>query len=236
MVCGFYQWMTMGSSGYGEFNDMQLWIDGEVREFVPVQQFREEQGLSHHFGITLFYQKDFTGKGNVQGAGAVLNELRKEIIASIPNGSPTQGWLTFSLELQLLFHRKLREINPQVGLQQSEIEYAVAGFGEVTQMYIQSMLRARMTGKEAPTFDHLYERWQYQSALTSNYYLPYHHNAETWRVYLVKYIYGLVGFKVETERDTYYVQDTALACPAEGFMTAMLRDVTEKIDQAMRPK
>jgi hypothetical protein len=208
-------------------------IDGQARDFVPVRDFRREHSLPDDFGITRFYEKDYTGRGSIQGAGEALNALRHDILNRIPQGQPPQGWLTFSLELQLYFHRKLREINPHIGLRQSEIEYAVAGFGDVSQAFIQAAMSARMTGKPLPTFEQIYERWLNSAVLTSKQFIPYQHQNQEWRIYLVKYIYGLAGMIVETAQERFYVYDPALACPAEGFMSALLNDVTERILSAM---
>lgn len=215
---------------------MQLTIDGQKREFIPIQAFRQKYRLPADFGVTTFYQKNFEGKGSIQGAGMALHELRQAMIDAIPEGNPPQnGWLTFSLELQLQFHRKLVEINPQVGLQQSEVEYAVAGFGDVCQAYIQAAMSARMRGQGMRKFAEIYQQWLDSVVFTAKEPFSYSHHGQQWQIRLVQYVYGLTGMIVQTEDETYYVFDNRLACPAEAFMTALLSDVCAKIRKQLIP-
>jgi hypothetical protein len=215
---------------------MQLTVDGQMREFIPIQAFRQKYSLPSDFGVSTFYHKNFEGKGSIQGAGAALNELRQATLQAIPEDKPPQnGWLTFSLELQLHFHRKLVEINPKVGLHQSEIEYAVAGFGDVCQAYIQAAMSARMRGKRMREFDEVYQQWLDSVVFTAKEPFPYTRQGQEWQVRLIQYVYGLTGMIVQTEDETYYVFDNRLACPAEAFMTALLSEVCAKIRKQLIP-
>jgi hypothetical protein len=215
---------------------MQLTIDGQMREFIPIQEFRTQHKLSSDFGVATFYHKNFEGKGSIQGAGAALHELRQATLDAIPEGKPpSNGWLTFSLELQLQFHRKLVEINPKVGLQQSEVEYAVAGFGDVCQAYIQAAMSARMRGRGMREFREIYQQWLDSVLFIAKEPFPYTHEDQAWQIRLIQYVYGLTGMIVQTEDEIYYVFDNRLACPAEAFMSALLSDVCAKIRTQLIP-
>jgi hypothetical protein len=63
----------------------------------------------------------------------------------------------------------------------------------------------------------------------------YAHNGETWSVQIINNAYGRVGLVVETGTVTYHVRDTALACPADGFMAQLLITLLSKL-QTQIPK
>jgi hypothetical protein len=48
-------------------------------------------------------------------------------------------------------------------------------------------------------------------------------------VRIIQCAYGRIGLVVDTEEQTYYIRDSALACPAEGFMAGLLEAVITKL-------
>ncbi|MDX1992708.1 MAG: hypothetical protein SF029_09970 [bacterium] len=205
---------------------------GSLHTMIPIQDFRKTHHLPPDFGVATFAPKDYTGLGSIDRAGDVLHDVRTEIVAAVPERKPPQGWMTFSLELQLRFHRLLRKVNPQIGLRPSEIEYAVAGFGDVIQTYTLALMKAQSSGRPLPDFLPVYQHWIDDSLLVARTEDHYSHNGVTWRVRLVKTVYGVCGLRVETTNGATFVRDDALACPAQGFMTRLLMEIAAKLRTA----
>ncbi len=207
---------------------MRLTLDGALRAFTPIKAFREAHGLPPEFGVALFEPKDFTGLGRIDQVGAELNGVRAAVLAAIPPNLPLQQWLTFALELTRLFTKKLYEINPKVRLRDVEIEFAAAGFADVCQAVVYALLSAR--GAEPPSFEAIYGDWLDQSARVSQTV----HRYDDWQVQIVTHAYGRAGLVVRAGDETYYVQDSSLGCPAEGYMMALLADVAARIRASAR--
>lgn len=203
-------------------------------ENVHIKDFRAAYGLPDDFGITLFETKDFTGLGHIDKAGAQLRELREAILDSIPQSTPPRGWMTFILELQLLFFRKLREVNPVIGLKGEEIDFAASGFGDVCQTFTHACLRAQVEAKPLPDFWQVYMDWLNKTVMISRVPILYEHYGEQWKIQIVRNIYGRTGMIVNTGMEQYYVRDNTLGCPAEGFMASFLSEVGERIVATMK--
>lgn len=204
---------------------MHLTIDGEPRLFEPIKAFRVAHDLPPEFGVVLFEPKDYAGLGRIDGAGADLNAVRAAVLAAIPPGLSLRDWVVFVPELTRLFTGKLYEINPRVNLRDVEIEFAAAGFADVCQAAVYAHLRSA-----APHFEQVYTEWLDQSVRVS---LTVHEYG-AWRIQIVTYAYGRAGLIVNTGNATHYVADASLACPAEGYMAALLSDVYERIASAVR--
>lgn len=208
---------------------MRLTIYNHVREFTPVRSFREKFDLPPEFGITQFFAKDFTGLGSLDQAGDALEVLRHAILNAIPEETPPEGWLAFALRLQLTFNRNLERINPRIGLLPSEIEFAAMGFGELCQVFIYAVLRARIEQKPLPPVQDLYRDWLNNTTAVSLVTYLYPYRGDTWRIQMVRTAYGRVGLIIQTAESTYYVQDAQLGCPAEGFIASLIEEVATKI-------
>lgn len=202
---------------------MRLTVDGAPRHFIPIKTFREAHNLPPEFGAALFEPKDYSSLGRIDRAGAELNHVRAAVLAAIPPGLTLQAWLGFAPELTRLFTDKLYEINPKVKLHDVEIEFAAAGFADVCQAVIYAMLRAR--GAPPPPFEAIYGEWLDQSVRVSQTI----HIYASWQVQIVTHAYGRAGLIVRAGAETYYVQDAALGCPAEGYMAALLAEVAARI-------
>lgn len=207
---------------------MRLTIDGESRPFTPIRAFREAYDLPPEFGVALFEPKDYTGLGRIDQAGAELNAVRAAVIAAIPARLTIQQWLGFIPELTRLFTNQLYAINPKVHLRDVEIEFAAAGFTDVCQAVIYAIIRAR--GADVPPFEAIYGAWLDQTARVSQTVHAY----RDWQVQIVTHAYGRAGLIVRAGAETFYVQDAALSCPAEGFMAALLAEVAERIVASSR--
>jgi hypothetical protein len=209
---------------------MRLLIDGQAREFMPIQTFRAEHDLPPEFGVALFEPKDYTGLGRIDHAGAELNSVRQAVLDAIPAHLPLHGWIATMPQLQNLFRVKLYEINMQVGLRDVEIDFAAAGFGDVCQAVLYAMLRARNSRQSLPAFPQIYGEWLDSTTRVSQAIHPYTHQGQAWQVQIVTHAYGRAGLIVQADSSgVFYVQDAALGCPAEGFMAALLAEVAARV-------
>lgn len=202
---------------------MRLTIDGVSRPFVPIRAFREAHHLPLEFGVALFEPKDFAGLGRIDQAGAELNGVRAAVLAAIPARLTIQQWFAFAPELTRLFTDQLYAINAKINLRDVEIEFAAAGFADVCQAVIYAVMRAR--GAEPPPFEAIYGEWLDQTARVSQTVHAY----GGWQVQIVTHAYGRAGMIVRGSAETFYVQDSSLGCPAEGYMASLLADVAARI-------
>lgn len=205
---------------------MRLTIEGVPRDFEPIRAFRAAYNLPPDFGVALFEPKDYSGLGSIDGAGAELNGVRAAVLAANPDRLPLLGWLAFIPQLTSLFTAQLNQINSKVRLHDVEIEFAAAGFADVCQAVVYALLRGN-----PPPFEAIYGAWLDQTARVSQTVHAY----AAWRVQIVTHAYGRAGMIIDTGNsvDTgdamHYVADSALGCPAEGYMASLLADVAEKI-------
>jgi hypothetical protein len=205
---------------------MRLTIDGVRRDFTPIKAFREAYGLPPEFGVALFEPKDFTGLGRIDSAGADLNAARAAVLAAIPDRLPLANALAFVDDLTRRFTDQLYAINANVNLHDVEIEYAAAGFSNVLQAVVYAAFRARGT---TPPFEAIYGEWLDSSARVSQTI----HTYRGWKVQIVTHAYGRAGLIVRMDDDTHYVADSALGCPAEGYMGALLAETAARITAAL---
>lgn len=207
---------------------MRLTIDGSPRPFTPIRAFREAHGLPPTFGVALFEPKDYTGLGRIDQAGAELNAVRAAVLAAIPARLTIQAWLGFAPELTRFFTDQLYAINSKVNLRDVEIEFAAAGFSDVCQAVIYAIMRAH--GAAPPPFEAIYGAWLDQTTRVSQTVHAY----GDWQVQIVTHAYGRAGLIVRAGDETFYVQDSALSCPAEGYMASLLAEVAARIVASSR--
>jgi hypothetical protein len=209
---------------------MQLILDGQRRNLIEIQDFRTQFGLPENFGIALFSPKDYSGMGSLQGAGAALNQLKQEMLAATPQQLSLQQWLILLPQFQEKFRQKLTEINDQVGLKAVEIDFAMAGFGDVCQAFIYTALQAKAENKPWPQFQVVYQNWLDDSVRVFPEVHRYQWQDEQWQIRVFAHAYGRAGLITETSpTDTFYLHDPALGCPAEGFMENLLYEITKQI-------
>lgn len=213
---------------------MHLKVEGSEREFTPIREFRAAFGLPPTFCVNTFEPKDFSGLGSLERAGERLNEVRRAVLDFLPERMPLQGWFHFLPALSRHFETQLYQINDQVGLRPMEIGFAVSGFADVCQAYVYALVRVRTVDPTAlpPSFESVYYAWLNDSVRVSALNYPYPHQDQVWSVRIVTYAYGRVGMIVQEGEHRHYVVDTSLACPAEGFMMHLLREVIARFAAA----
>jgi hypothetical protein len=207
---------------------MHITIDGQPTAFTPLRDFRAAHNLPTAFGVALFEPKDYAGLGHIDGAGAALNSLREALLNALPARITPAALLALTADLTERFRVELTRINPEVGLREAEIEFAVAGFGDVCNAYAYALLRDR-----AAHFQTVYRDWLGDSVRVFSTVYAYEHAGERWQVRVAAHAYGRFGLLIETPRGSHAVYDPALACPAKGFMAALLSEVCAGLAQAV---
>src|SRR5688572_4986781 len=159
---------------------MKFVIDGIERAFIPVKVFRKQHELPETFGVHQFEPKDFTGLAALDNAGAELNLLRQTLLDTLPEYLTPVELLPFFDLLQQRFDELLNSINEKVGLKPEEIEFAVAGFGDVNRMLTYALIRAQKAGSPQPNFSALYQDWLSNSVRISSSVHEYVHRGQHW--------------------------------------------------------
>ena len=211
---------------------MHIEFDGQRYDLIPLQQFRTAQGLPAEFGVAGFEPKDYAGLARMDAAGGPLNGLRAALAAQVPASLRLSDLMPLTDDLLAGFEQALGEINDAIGLHESELGFAVAGFGDVLNSYIYAMIRARQQQLPAD-FNSVYTAWLQGSTRLSAQQHPYTHQGQTWQVQILNNVYGRVGLCIHTEDGRVFVADHAYACPADGFMYQLLADLAQRIDAAL---
>lgn len=220
---------------------MNLTIEGQQRELTDIRTFRALHGLPADFGVAYFEPKDYTGLGSIEGAGAVLNQVRDAVLDYLDDaGLPDRGaaahvssLMVFLPRLAGFFRDRLRDINDQVRLRDVEIDYAVSGFDDVNHRLLYALAQAQITRTPPPTFEAVYQSWLDDSCRVSSTVHKYPHRGMVWHIQIINHAYGRVGLVVQRGDHTEYISDAALACPAEGFMYKLLAAVAEQITSSV---
>ncbi|GIK41689.1 MAG: hypothetical protein BroJett011_55220 [Chloroflexota bacterium] len=204
---------------------MQLTIDGQPHTFIPLPAFRQQWGLPEEFSLAYFEPKDWQGLGTLDGSGKALAALRQRMLEAVPV-TITLAELIFQAQtLADRFHTELTAINPQIGLREVEVEFAVAGLADVLQSVAYQLVQLSHTYRHDPSqvqthfdFSGLYQNWLDASVRVSATTQIYAQQNATYQVRVIYNPYGRVGLKVEVAGEVYYVTDLALACPALHYM------------------
>jgi hypothetical protein len=213
---------------------MKLRIDNVEHEFIPIKDFRETHKLPDSFGIAQFEPKNYEGLGSLDSAGSAMNELREHVLQLIPDIVTFSELLRFIDHIQLQFQTDLFNINDSISLKDVEVEYAVAGFGDVLRAIMYKMIPAKASKDEMPSFDSIYYGWINDSVRISRQVHDFQHDETNWKVQIVNHVYGRAGLQITMNDKIIYVADGIYLCPAEGFMYTLLKDVSLKIWSALK--
>lgn len=215
---------------------MQLTINGQPHTFIPLPAFRQQRGLPEAFSLAYFEPKDWQGLGSLDGSGKALALLRQHLLEAIPT-TVSLAELIFQVQaLTDYFYRELVAINPQIGLREVEVEFAVAGLADVLQSVAYHLIQLNHAYhhdleqmQQHFDFSSVYQNWLDASVRVSATTQTYTYEDVEYQVQVIYNPYGRVGLKVEVAGEVYYVADLALACPALHFM----QDLCDAMAQAL---
>jgi hypothetical protein len=219
---------------------MQLAIAGQTHTFISLPIFRSRWGLPDDFNLAYFEPKDWQGLGRLEGSGKGLAIVRQRVLEVVPQIITLTDLISQVEALTDLFQRELAAINPQIGLREVEVDFAVAGFADITQAVAYQLLRLSHTYRHDPTqiepaFDFLaiYQSWLDASARLSATPHSYSYENVQYEVQVVYNAYGRVGLSVQVAGEVYYVADMSLACPASNYMLDLCREVAQALCLAL---
>lgn len=219
---------------------MQLTIAGQTHTFTPLQTFRSQRRLPDDFNLAHFEPKDWQGLGRLEGSGKALAMVRERVLGAVPQTVTLNNLLPQVEALTDLFQHELVAINPQIGLREVEVDFAVAGFADVSQAAAYQLLRLSHTYRHDPTqiepafdFSAIYQNWLDASTRLSATVHFYSYENVQYEVQVIYNAYGRVGLRVQVAAEVYYVADTALACPASNYMLDLCREVAQALCSAL---
>lgn len=222
---------------------MQLTLDSNTHIFIPLATFRSERGLPDEFNLAYFEPKDWQGLGSLDGSGKALATIRQRLLEAIPPVITLAELIPQVQRLTNLFQLELAAINPQIGLRDVEVEFAVAGLADVLQSVAYRLIQLSHTYPHEPDqirlhfdFAAIYQSWLDASARVSAAGYRYSYNDVQYEVHIVYNAYGRVGLKVQVADEIFYVADMALACPASNFMPDLCDAVAQALIQALNVK
>lgn len=218
---------------------MQLTLNGQKCSFTPIQTFREKWYLPRSFALDTFEPKDWT-VGSMEGAGRELVGMRQTLVDAVPAQLTWVELPELAIRLADRFREQMEAINPQINLQQVEIDFAAAGFRDIIDAAVYTLLRLKQLHRNdldkirsGFDFSTIYQTWLDDSARISTTPHTFQRDNTQFTVRTVYNVYGRVGLEVQTPSGVEYVVDWALACPAAGYMYDLCRDVTAAMVRAL---
>jgi hypothetical protein len=219
---------------------MQLTVNNQPQNFIPIQIFRERWNLPDSFKMDLFEAKEWDGLGSLEKAGQILTTVRQRTLDTLPDRLEKSRLIAAVDDLTWIFRRELEAANTQIGLRSVEIDYAVSGFHDMLQAVAYRWLEMLHSRSDSPTqvleqfdFSAIYRAWLDDSVRVSTTTHDYEHGETRFLIRIVYYIYGRLGFEVETLAGPEYVLDTSLACPASSYMRDLCTDAARALGQAL---
>ena len=110
---------------------MQLTINGQPQTFISIQTFRSQWNLPDEFQTDYFEPKDWEGLGSMKGAHDALAQMRREVLATVPETITPLNILSTVDLLTTSYRYQLEKANEQMELRQHDVGFAVAGFEDV---------------------------------------------------------------------------------------------------------
>jgi hypothetical protein len=195
---------------------MQLLIDGDIRQLIPIRAYRATHHLPDNFGVAYFEPKDFDGLASIDNLPPhTLEEIHAATLRAIP--ADIDG-------IVQAFRQALLDANSAIHLKDVELDYAVNGFSD---MLIAWVFKAAVGQTDSES---AYSEWLNNSVRIASRVFDYLHEGQVFSIQILNTVFGRIGLRIETHQGAVdYVLDRALACPAEGFMMTLFRDVVAKL-------
>lgn len=208
---------------------IHLFIYGQTRALMPIDEFRAAYHLPESFGVSLFEPNAAAPTPLLPGADAALEDVTQGVLGLLafpPKDNTLATWLKTARVLVDFLQMRLKQVNHAVGLTDADMAFVVSTFREVCESAVWTMFRAEPG--DAPTFGSIYGDWLRNSVRVSPTVHVYDEAHARWGVQVISTVYGQVGLVVRMP-DVEVVSDTTRAHPAQAFIEALLRDVLTKI-------
>lgn len=212
---------------------MQLRIEDQTQTLIDIRDFRKTHDLPDTFGVALFEPKDYSGLASIEQGGEALQTVREMLLEVIAPEIRFMALLPYMEQLTKYFRVRLNLANDQIKLRDTEIDFAVNGFSDLSQQIAYEIIHAHNTRRPMPEFDPIYQHWLNTSVRISQRVHEYDHNGTLWKINIINTIYGRAGLIINAGEAMYYVRDAALACPAQGYMYNLMKAVCERVGAAI---
>lgn len=213
---------------------MELLIQNQLQQFVPIQTFRTTWGLPDDFAVARFEPEYRQGLGTLDGAGPVLGQVKQAVVQAVPATIPLASLFSSVNQLADHFQSHLRAANRKIGLHEPEIDFAGAGFENILYGAIDEFVRLYQQHQPTPEmickqfqYDVVYRRWLNAGVRVGTSAKQYEHDNVIFEIFIVYDPYGRVGLEVHTGDQVHYVLDATLACPAASYMKGLCQAVAE---------
>lgn len=201
---------------------MRLFVDGKLRELTPIKHYRVLYHLPDTFGIAEFEPKTDADLASLDHTPPdALQSIRERTLSAVKKGLSPQEIITHLDTLSATFQSALTAVNDQIGLKDVEIEFAVSGFDDMLRRWAYGLLLA-----DAPSWETVYYQWVFDSVQTAGRVFQY---PPDYEIQIISTVYGRIGLRVSHQGAVDYVLDRAHICPAEGFMTHLMRDIANQL-------
>ncbi len=209
-------------------------IEGASRQLIPIRAYRALHHLPESFGLAFFEPKHAAELASIDGlppdiltsihtAAISAATLSAAALSAALRDTTTPDALSAITPIVSAFSAALVAANPAIGLKDVELDYAVNSFADMLNMWAFRAMAAQ------PDFDAAYRQWLNDSVRLATQVFPYEHQADTLHVRIINTVFGRIGLRVERKNAVDYVSDRVHACPAEGFMASLCRDVVMKL-------
>lgn len=215
---------------------MELMVEGQSQQFIPIQLFREQHNLPESFGIAAFASADMAYNPFWQQVDQQLDEISERLKAVIPLSLTTATLPEVPLLVTTIFEHELVAAGADMELTRDEVEITTTDFQNVLEPAVYKLVELSYLngGNKAAVRAHFDIQAIYQEMVDSTVFVngqiyEYDHQGATWEIQTIHCVYGPVGLKVNTATAKQYVADYTLAFPAHEFLKTLAIRVGEKI-------
>ncbi len=217
---------------------MQLTIEGQLREFILLQNFRAERDLPDNFNVNSFEPKVWVSLGSMNSTHTSegLELLKAEVLKAVPAVVQMNDLLRVVDDIAKTFSLEFQTVNTHIRLKSEEVEFATSGFHNVMHDVAYTLLRLNHIHQgerericSAFNFQQVYQNWIDASTRISAMTHFYVHHDINFKVRVIYNVYGRVGLEVREGDRVFYLADMSLACPASNYMMTLCEETTQKL-------
>ena len=219
---------------------MELRIQNQPQQFIPIQAFRTTWDLPDDFALANFEPENRQGLGSLEGSGAVLGQVKQAVVQAVPDSVLVADLFSSVTQLATDFQHHLQAVNLEIGLREPEIDFARVGFEDILYGAVDEFVRLHQQYRSTPDdicrqfkYDRVYWRWLNAGVRVGTSAKTYQCRDRMFEAFIIYNPYGRVGLEVHVDDQVHYVLDTALACPAASYMKGLCQAVAEALCAAL---
>jgi hypothetical protein len=201
---------------------------GGFHPLQPLAAFCQTHGLPDGFGVMFFEPEGALGYHPVWQKTALLQEVAQVLHTAVPRHIPLAQLTELPSTLAYIFQNELVTRGADMALLRDDVEQVATDLQNILEPAAYKLVElfyqhGEVNTAVVPYFD---MTAIYQELFDSTIFLGtrthgYPHNRQTWLIHLIHSLaYGPIGLQVETESETYYLEDRTLAFPALDFLAS----------------